>query len=227
MPRSLATRALLLLALGCAQASANFFTQVDTFDAGDNFNWGVANQSFTIETDGGPQGAGDGYFAYSSNGFSGPNSRMIIPNEVSGSQWSGDYLTAGLNGFTVDVLNPGATPLNLRLAIADTATWYVSSDPVTVPAGAGWLSVAFMISQDAMTRVGNGADDFATVAANVSRVRLLSSDALPTVSFGGNGGAQGDAIAASIGFDNFRAVPEPAALLLLATALLAAAPRRA
>lgn len=211
-----------------AYASADFLTQVDTFDAGDDFGWGVANQSFTIEANGGPLGAGDGYFAYSSNGFSGPNSRMTIPNEVFGNQWSGDYAAAGVTGYELDVRNPGAEPLSLRVAIANLDTWYAATDPVVVPAGSDWVSVAFMISEDAMTQIGSGTDSFVDVASAVSRVRLLSSAALPTVSFGGTGGAQGEAIAASIDFDNFRAigVPEPAALMVLVSALFSAFPSR-
>ncbi len=214
---------LLLASLGTT-ASAELLTQVDSFDPGHAFGWGGDSQPFTIEMNGGPQGAGDGFFAYSSHGTGGPGARMVIPNEANGNQWSGDYLAAGVTGYALDVSNPGASQLDLRVAVANGGTWYVSSDPVVVPESSDWVSVAFMVSEDAMTRVGSGTDDFATVMSDVGRVRLLSSAGLPPVSFGGTGGVQGDLIVASIGFDNFRAigVPEPTSLLMIAAGWIVA-----
>lgn len=202
--------------LVAAQAGAVTISQSDNFQDGLPSGWGGDMQEITIETDGGPAGLGDRYLSYSSFGEGQAASRMVIPNEVSGNQWSGDYSAAGISGIRFDVLNAGVTDLALRLAIADNSTWYVSTDPISITNGGVWMSAAFQISEDAMTRIGSGANDFATVVADVQRIRVLSSVDLPPVSFGGNGGAQGDRIAASIGLDNITAfrVPEPTALLL-------------
>ncbi|QDT69584.1 hypothetical protein MalM25_25230 [Planctomycetes bacterium MalM25] len=212
---------LMLLTTLCSPALAVTIGQVDDFQDGATAGWGAGTQSLLVTADGGPQLAGDRYLAYESNGFGGPNSRMVIPNEGPGNQWGGDYLASGVAAISAEALNAGDTDLSLRLGIADGTTWFVSTEPVFLGANSAWTSVAFSIAADAMTRVGAGLSDFSAVARSVGRVRLISSVGLPTVSFGGTGGLQGEVIAASIGLDNIRAVgvPEPSSLVAAALVL--------
>ncbi len=71
-----------------------------------------------------------------------------------------------------------------------------------------------------MTVLGSGTESLAQVLGGLTKLRLLSSANLPTVSFGGTGGARGDLIAASIGFDNVRfgIIPEPSSVCFLTLA---------
>lgn len=219
------TRLGALMAVATLTASAS--AQVDDFQSGERQGWGVdaqvENSSLSIETDGGPNGAGDRYLLYTSVGGGGPISRMLVPN-TDGNQWTGAF---DIEGLQFDVLNPGAAPLDLRLAVGNATTWYVSSDATTVAPGADWSTLGFPVNDGTMTAVGFGSDSLAMVLEDVTRLRLLSSVGLPTVSFGGTGSPQGDAIAASIGLDNIQAIiPEPASLLMACLAAIGAATRR-
>lgn len=218
----------LLLACAASPALGISIGQVDDFEGGGTLGWGGGSQTLSTPADGGPGGAGDAYMAYTSIGFSGANSRMVIPNEGDGNQWAGDYVAAGVTGIELDVLNSGATDLSLRLAFSNGMTWYASTDPVLVTAGSDWSRITLNIDEGIMTKVGSGDDSFAEVMSNVTRTRLLSSVGVPPVSFGGTGAAQGDPIAASIGIDNIRAlgVPEPSALLAAGALLIGASVRR-
>lgn len=201
--------------------ASTLLTQVDDFTTGVQ-GWNIVGE---VIADGGPAGAGDVYFSYTSSGGGGAGSRMVIPNESPGNQWSGDYVAAGVTGFEMDVQNPGASQIDLRVGIANGSTWFVSTDAVQIAPGTGWNSVAFQVDADSMTGLG-GSDPFETVAADVSRIRIFSSVNLPPVS--PLGGLQGDVIAASIGLDNITAVgvPEPASALMGLFTLAAATIRR-
>lgn len=199
-------------------AQAITLGQVDDFSTGQQ-GWGVVG---SVTADGGPAGPGDAYFAYASSGSVGSGGRMLVPNELSGNQWAGDYLAAGVTGMQFDVLNDGSTQLDLRLAIGNFSTWFVTSTATIVPGGTDWSTLTFAIEEGAMTRV-LGSDSFDAVAAGVERVRLLSSVDLPTIANAQR--PQGDRLAASIGIDNVTAigVPEPAAATLAALVTAAAA----
>ena len=213
-----------VLLTGVSTASA----QVDDFQSGDRMGWGVdaqvANEALSIEADGGPLGAGDRYLLYTSVGGGGPVSRMVLPNTNPGSSWVGDL--TGVPGLDFDVLNPGAAPLSLRLAIGNGDTWYASTDASVVGAGADWSTLSFALDDTSQTLL-TGSDSFEDVVANVTELRLLSSEALPTISFGGTGSPQGDVMAASIGIDNVRAsIPEPGAVVVTVIGSLGVVLRR-
>lgn len=203
---------------------AALISQVDDFQLGSAHGWGADQQEVAIETDGGPDGAGDRYLAYASHGGGGAGGRMVIPNETAGSQWLGDYNSLGAESIIFDIKNFGATQLDLRLAISNGTTWFATTTAHVLPAASAWTSVAFQLSEPEISVLGSGSESLAQVLGSVTKLRLLSSVNLPTVSFGGTGGARGDLIAASIGFDNVRfgAVPEPSSvgLLVLAASLL-------
>lgn len=210
----------------CPAALGVTIGQVDDFQDGTEQGWGANAQSFTIETDGGPTGAGDQYFSYSANGIGGANSRMIVPNEFFGNQWSGDYLVAGVTAISFDLNNLGTTALDMRLAVGDAfGNYYITATPVALPAASGWTTVEFNLTDSEMTLV-NGGGTLDSVLDDVQSLRLLSSTDLPTLSFSGR--PRGDVIESVLGIDNVTAigVPEPATIALLAAGLCGLVTRR-
>ena len=203
-----------------SEVQAVLINQVDDFQLGSTHGWGADQQDVTVTTDGGPAGAGDRFLSYDSHGGAGAGGRMVIPNETEGNQWQGDYTSLGVESIIFDITNRGNAPLDLRLAISNGTTWFATSAPQVVTASAAWTSVAFQFSESAMTVLGSGTESLAQVLGGLTKLRLLSSANLPTVSFGGTGGARGDLIAASIGFDNVRfgIIPEPSSVCFLTLA---------
>ncbi|TWT48349.1 hypothetical protein [Botrimarina hoheduenensis] len=221
----------IVLLLGLASfpvvSEAAVMSPVDDFQDGTTQNWGSASQSIVVISDGGPAGAGDIFLRYASNGFGGPNSRMVLPMNAAGNQWQGDYLADGYVGFSVDIANPGATDLVLYLTIGSgtdvsDGSWVSTTTPVTVPSGSGWTSIDFSIRPEELAVLRGDANP-ANTLANVKQLRLLSSaGGLPMLSFGGSGSPQGDVVAATLEIDNFRAVviPEPTAAALVIGSLI-------
>jgi PEP-CTERM motif len=199
---------------------------IDTFSDGTTQGWFVPGAGGhpappqNVGT-GGPGGAGDAYLQLTSFGGDGPGSRLSVLNT---SQWTGDYLSAGLTAISMDVNNFGNTDLYLHLLIVNfpdnpgpptDVAWTLV--PVIVAAGSGWQTVQFSFSSLFAP--------FGTIAgalSSVDELRLFHSVA-PV--FGGPGmGAE--PIAAVLGVDNIQAVPEPATLLLLGAGVAALARSR-
>lgn len=206
----------------CSFADASQVGVIEDFQ-GAVPTWGVEQQygigAAVVQADGGPAGAGDAFLVYTSSGSGRGGARMVLPADIfAGPAWGGDYVGAGVTGLTADVANPGDTPLSLRLAVSAASASYVSTEPVVIPAGADWMSVAFQLDQALFTNLTlNEAQwPLSRVLGAVDDIRLLTSDSLPTL---GNPYPQGDLVAAQIAVDNIRLVPEPGASAL---ALLAA-----
>ena len=108
-----------------AVGSAVTLGQIDDFQDGTFQNWGIGNifgnpVPPVNVPDGGPAGAGDHYLLLTADGGAGvrpdPGSRLAVINQT---QWTGNYLAAGVNAITMSVNNLGATDLSLRLYVAD------------------------------------------------------------------------------------------------------------
>jgi hypothetical protein len=194
-------------ALACAllaplSARAVVDAQIDTFESGTTAGW-EAGAPHPLPpqnvASGGPDGADDNFLQLGSHGSIGPGGRLAAFNPM---QWSGDYTAAGIGAILVDVNNLGASDLSLRLFFADAPGMTftdaaISTDPVVVPAGSGWVTVIFPITAADLTAV---AGDVAQALAGTERLWILHN---PTAAFPPVG------IAAALGVDNIEALPEP------------------
>jgi hypothetical protein len=81
------------------------------------------------------------------------------------------------------------------------STWYVSTAAIAVPPDGAWQHVAFDLAASTMTNVNFGPESLADVLGGVTELRILSAAAGPTFT--------GDAVAATLGADNLRALRLP------------------
>jgi len=189
--------------------------QRDTFEDGTAQNWiAVLGGASPVNVpSGGPAGAGDHYLLLTSVGGVGPGNRLTIINM---SQWTGDFIAAGVSGIRMDLNNLGQTDLSLRLLFADPmggppTNQAFSAKAFKLPGDSGWTTAYFPIDPaDLLASPGLG-----TVPAALHHTTglLLFSSTGPAF--------PGDAIVATLGVDNITATPEPASAALLGSGLLA------
>ncbi len=208
--------ALLALALAAPAAHAITLGQVDTFSGGTTLNWRVGPvhpAPPTVVSSGGPAGTGDAWLRQVALGGSGAASHLAIENR---SQWSGNYLAAGVTGIRLNALNAGNTDLQLRLLFdAFNGARFWSSTPLSLPAGSGWQSLYFPIDTASLTVLGG--QPLGDALNNIVSLRVFHSTA---------SAFPGESIVATLGLDNVTAVPEPSAALLLAAGVAALVWRR-
>ena len=173
--------------------------QQDDFEDGTTQGWTEGNPTPNPPVnvpDGGPAGAGDAFLRNVSAGGSGPGSAMVTYNV---SQWTGDYVSAGVRSIEADLANFGAEPLHMRVAVQGAGgTQYGSTDAVELPADGLWHHVAFDLARMSVIAGPEPLDD---VLAEVVALRVLSAAAGPDW--------QGDRIAGTLGIDNVTAHPAP------------------
>lgn len=198
-----------------AYAGAVTLGQHDSFSGPSLDGWsrGVAL------ADAGPEGVGDDALEMVADGFV-TDGKIVNFNQ---SQWSGDYLAAGITAIMIDVNNTGANDLLLRVVFGTTSfprfglgDWYASIQAVPVMAGSGWQTILLPIGPTDLRRV-QGSGGYSDALGSVSTMRLLHS-AVPRT--------QGDPIVATLRIDNITAVPEPGTGLLVLTGLLGLASGR-
>jgi len=142
---------------------------------------------------GGPNGDDDYFLQVTSTGGSGPGSMFITFNN---SQWTGNYIAAGVTVISMHVNNFGTTDLLLRLAFVGSGGnfWTINAEPI--PANSGWVTANFSIQPMDLA----GGNNVNNTLNNVTQLRLLHSV---------TGGYQGDPIVAQLGIDNITAAPQP------------------
>jgi len=207
--RGLAVLAVLtMLSLSSLSAQAVDLGQIDTFEDGTTQGWiaGGPHPSPPVNiASGGPAGAEDNYLQLSALGTPGPGGRLVTFNL---SQWSGDYLAAGVNTIRMDVNNFGNSDLSLRLLLADPmfgppSNIAVSSDAVLVPARSGWQSVDFLVDPASLTAL---AGNTLSALSGATELRLFHS---PNIGF------PAPFVNTTLGVDNIQAaVPEPSTVLV-------------
>jgi len=199
--------------------------QIDTFEDGTTQGWMVsagpndgAHPAPPANVLGGPAGASDNFLLLTAVGGSGAGSRLTVLNL---SQWSGNYLSAGVGSITMDLRNLGSTDLALRLSFEDPlggppTNIAFSKHAILLPAGGVWTTAVFPIG---VSDLLSGLGDANSALMNTTVIRLYhSTDPL----FPGGTPAI-PPIVAQLGVDNIRAgssVPDggsTALLLFLAT----------
>lgn len=192
----------LILGMLAGVASAVSPTEVDDFQDGTVENWAGGQVVITNMANGGPLGVGDRWIKVDST------NRLATLNTT---QWIGDYQSAGVLDVEVDLLNPNAIPLDMRVVIfSNNDTRFTSTVAHVVPADNLWHSYTFSLREADLTNVqANGSSYNDTITNNI---RLMFR-------YDASLGAGGTPFVGSMGLDNITAVvPEPAtlsALLLL------------
>lgn len=204
MKRKLAVRFAVICCL--LFASSNAFAlavgQSDTFEDGTTQNWVVALLGFTHPTppanvsSGGPAGIDDNFLQLASIGGQSAGSRLTA---INGSQWAGNYIAAGIGAISMDVINLGATDIELRLLFSDPvagppANLAFSKDSIHLLAGGGWTSVVFPITPLDLI-AGSGTVENALM--NATELRLFHGSAP---------GFPGEPVLAQVGVDNITAL---------------------
>jgi hypothetical protein len=95
--------------------------QIDTFQSGTTEGWvaggGPLGQVPPVPphavTSGGPGGSSDAYLVITSQGGSGPGSRLTAFNIFG--QWAGNYLASGIGAIAMDLNNLASTELTIRI----------------------------------------------------------------------------------------------------------------
>jgi hypothetical protein len=209
-----------LLVLPSAAQAGVILGQVQTFNDPDH-HW-VFGAGPVVGTPtpfpvalGGPGGPADPYLSLDATGGTGPLSRLSAQNFV---EWAGNYLVADVDVLTMDVKNFGPSDLSLRLLLIE----FGAMGPVNigfttaaafVPAGTDWETVSFSITPAALTAALGTA---AGALSNAGELRIFHN---PDPFFIPN---LMPPVVATLGVDNITAaVPEPAALTLMAGALVA------
>ena len=183
--------------------------QIDNFQDGTLANWANGYNGppplMNIPT-GGPGGAGDRFLQITSIGGTGPGSRLTAFNR---NQWLGNYITAGVNGIDMDLLNTGTVTLSIRIAFKQDTSFgapgYLSA-AFLLPPDSAWHHAVISITPGSMIPIGSP-EPFNTFFTHPAELRIINEVGATNLT--------GDAIAAQLGVDNIRAIPEPASWVLL------------
>jgi hypothetical protein len=158
---------------------------IDTFQYGTLQNWdaglGGTEPPFPPEIipGGGPAGVGDAFMQITAiDGALGPGSRLSVANR--NAQWSGNYLAAGVNAVSMSLKNTGPNNLLVRVVIGDVAVGSlppqniaVSTRPLYLPVGSGWVSAVFPIAPAFLTAARGKVQPALT---NAGELRVIHND---------------------------------------------------
>jgi len=187
---------LLITTVLISTASGIAPNQYDNFEDGTTQDWGSgANNPNppTNNTSGGPAGANDNYLLATSTGSAGAGGKLVLINST---QWTGDYLTAGVQFVSMYIKNFGVTTLSMRIALQGPGGAFWSINPIVVDASSDWQPITFSVQPASLT----GGANVNSTLSGVTSFRILHSL---------TGGFSGDRIAAQIGLDNISAASQP------------------
>jgi hypothetical protein len=185
--------------------------QKDDFQDGTTQNW-TNGPSFPDPVNvptGGPTGAGDRYLRVTSGGLGLPP-RIVAFNVT---QWTGNYISAGVTKIEVDLLNLTQSSLSMRWGMRVSSgpnftPGYVST-AFTLPADNAWHHAVFLLDEANLIPI-NGPPSLSTFLTSVGEARILHSVAPSLLGDLGN---------FQFGMDNVlaagAAVPEPTTWVLL------------
>jgi hypothetical protein len=141
------------------------------------------------------------------SGSFGGGPRLLTFNDT---QWTGDFVTAGVDDVAMDLKNLGGASLSIRIALQQSSAssgspGYVSTTAFSLAADGNWHHATFLIDSADLTGL-NGAGPLTAFLTSIGDFRLLSSNSPALV---------GDPISGQFGVDNIQAlsVPEPSCIL--------------
>ena len=142
--------------------------QVDNFQDGTTQNWtsGSLNPIQPIVLPNGFGGASDNFLRVVSNGSATVGGKLVFFNII---QWSGNYNTANIVNISMRVRNSGTSPLQLRLAFDGPGGWFISINPINLPADGVWKVISFPILPADLTGTG----DANVTLSSVTVLRIL------------------------------------------------------
>ncbi|MDH4316423.1 MAG: hypothetical protein OEW68_16500 [Gammaproteobacteria bacterium] len=192
-----------LIAGICSPANAVTLGQIDNFEDTTVQGWveGAPSPNPPTNVAGGPPGS-TRYLQDSSAGGVGAGSNMTLFNQ---SQWTGDFLSAGITRIRAMVrVDPGSdSALSLRVGFRSAAQagarGYASLTPVVVPNDGNWYEVVFPIESTDLGQFNTGLS-YASTMSNVGHMRIYHKT---------TAGWQGDDIVATMGIDNIEALESP------------------
>ena len=205
----LVTMVIGVVGIAATVEGAPVLRQVNDFETGTTQGWGNgggATDPANVTT-GGPAGTGDNFLRITSRGGSGAGSRLAVFNRAG--QWTGNYVTPGVNAIEMDLKNFGTAPLVMRVGLQESGgSRYASTTPFNLPADGLWHRATFSLATTGLTR-SSGGTSVPTALTRVSELRVIHSTAADFM---------GDPISATVGIDNVRAVPEPSVAVVLGVA---------
>jgi len=184
--------------------------QIDDFQDGTTQGWSSPFSDPTPpvnQSDVGPAGIGDDSLFVEAAAFE----SIAIENS---SQWSGDYLSAGIDEILFDYENTGATTFSLGATLSGPGGSVITFAGQSIPAVGGWSAGSINLSSSNLFALSG---TVATTLANVTSVEL-------NYILGGAYNVASTPI--TFRLDNIRVVPEPAAGVLALIAALAWLPLR-
>ena len=133
--------------------------------------------------------------------------------------WTGNFTSAGVTGIKAWFRNTGMNPLGIRLVLFSASNQSIrwTSSTALVLSGSDWVQHTFSISQADLTSVGAAAS-YASSVSSVTRMMFRHDPTGPS--------SNGSAVTGSMRIDNIQAVPEPASIVVLTTAMLGLLRRR-
>lgn len=178
-------------------AGAIMSGEFDDFQSGSLESWtsGPTNPNPPVNQDDlGPLGAGDRALLLAANGSVGAGGKLVAINAT---QWTGDYLAAGVTEIELDLLNLSDQALTVRLAVKSGVSAFASVDEVMLAAGADTYTRASLSlrAEDLVPIEGGG--NAVTTLGNVTELRILHS-VLPDL--------RGDVVVGQLAIDNVLAV---------------------
>lgn len=183
---------LIVVVLSALPAEAVVLGQVDTFESDSMQNW-TTYPSGGVQSSGGPEGVGDGYLWITA-----VNNNLSARNL--GSQWSGDFLTPGVNAVSVDLANFGPSALEIRVQL-DGGCLFQSSEALLLPPDGLWHHAVFSLARTDTTLVHQKVGDYTDTMSHLYGLDIRHQPGAPM--------PVGISVTATLGIDNITALPEP------------------
>ena len=182
-------------------AAVNFLTaavfaitpnQVDNFQDGTTQSWTSGSLSPTqpVVLSGGFSGSSDKFLRVVSSGTLTAGGKLVFFNI---NQWAGNYINAEVVNINIRVRNSGSSLLKLRIAFNGLAGWFVSTNPINLPADGTWKVITFSALPADLTGTG----DANVTLAGVTAFRILHNSKTDY---------RGEPVAAQLDVDDITAV---------------------